>query len=198
MEATIFDREHRTLAHVPRWPILRVNRRQSVAEHSFYVALYAAEIAQAIGWQGPYEQLMLHALTHDLDEIVTGDINSPTKRAMDPGARVQLDAWIDKKMRERSTVDSAWALSDPGEQAKLIVKLADMVEGVLYLCDEKSQGNQNVKNMEAYVWGHLEKFWRDTFVAAFGLSHFVKNRVWGQIVGAAGNSAQGHDRLVAE
>lgn len=197
----MFDREHRTLACVPRWPILRVNRRQSVAEHSFYVALYAAEIAHAIYWDGSFEQLMLHSLTHDLDEIVTGDINSPTKRAMDPGMRAQLAAWTDKKMRERAQPDSAWAIADPGEQAKIIVKLADMVEGILYLADERSSGNGNTKPLEMYLWSHLRRFWQDVFVPAFKLDCNrlgVGGILWDKIIDASESAANGHDRLVSE
>lgn len=193
----MFDREHRTLAHVPRWSILRINRRQSVAEHSFYVALYSAEIAKFIGWTGPYDQLMLHALTHDLDEIVTGDINSPTKKAMSKEARLDFEYWVGKKMCERSDPSGAWALSDPGEQVRAIVKLADIVEGLLYLGDERSQGNTNVGNMETYMWRALDKFWNDEFVPLFKMED-RGNRLLHQIAEAVARAGKDMDRAVLE
>ena len=41
---------YRDMAHVPRWVIARTHRRQSVAEHSYFVALYARQIAIEIGY----------------------------------------------------------------------------------------------------------------------------------------------------
>lgn len=68
------------LGIVPRWAIVRTIRPQSVAEHSFNVAIIASEILQLnphLTAGGPIcrrEQVLWHALTHDCDEAVTGDI----------------------------------------------------------------------------------------------------------------------------
>lgn len=62
---------------VTRWHIVRMVRPQSLAEHTFDVVMIARAIA-AIAGVDDYE-ITKAALLHDLDEIVTGDIPTPTK-----------------------------------------------------------------------------------------------------------------------
>jgi len=179
---------------------MRVNRRQSVAEHSFYVALYAVEIARFIGWEGSYEQLMLHALTHDLDEIVTGDINSPTKRAMSKTAKEDLDHWVSLKMRERSSPNGAWFASYQDEQATAIVKLADHIEGLFYLADEHSMGNRNVQPLIDYVWPRFMKFFGE-FLSTLKLNNGkleTGGALMDEISYAFEKAKHGHDKVVSE
>jgi 5'-deoxynucleotidase YfbR-like HD superfamily hydrolase len=69
----IEDPKFRDLAHVPRWAIARTNRQQSVAEHSYYVTLYAIAIAQEL--EVPITGgFISYCLLHDMDEIHTGDL----------------------------------------------------------------------------------------------------------------------------
>lgn len=76
-----------SLGHVPRWTIVRHVRDQSVAEHSFNVAVIAYEIYERHRGQRDRDwsnvrlpNLLLWALHHDLEECVTGDIPSPAKK----------------------------------------------------------------------------------------------------------------------
>jgi len=62
---------------VMRWHIVRTIRPQSLAEHTFDVVMIARAIAKIAG-VNDYE-ITKAALLHDLDEIVTGDIPTPTK-----------------------------------------------------------------------------------------------------------------------
>ncbi len=62
---------------VTRWHIVRTVRPQSLAEHTFDVVMIARAIAKNAGIDD-YE-IIKAALLHDLDEIVTGDIPTPTK-----------------------------------------------------------------------------------------------------------------------
>jgi len=71
------------LQYVPRWVIVNMDRKQSVAEHSFNVALIVKYIYEA-KFKGSYNvevmnSMMIEALFHDGDEIYTGDIPSPAK-----------------------------------------------------------------------------------------------------------------------
>jgi 5'-deoxynucleotidase YfbR-like HD superfamily hydrolase len=67
-----------------RWHIVRTVRPQSLAEHTFDVTMIARAIAKIAGYED-YE-ITKAALLHDLDEIVTGDIPTPTKeKARDNG-----------------------------------------------------------------------------------------------------------------
>lgn len=193
----MFDRALRTLAHVPRWAILRVNRRQSVAEHSYYVAVYALEIARAIGWKGDLGRLAMVALTHDVDEVVTGDVPSPVKkhgREADP-------EWLRAMLRNRLSPSSLyWTYDDRDEDERCIAKLADMIESILYLCDERSQGNQNTVHMEGYMWEQLKGFWTTVFVPQFKLDLSrlsTGGLLWASIVDAAGTAARSADPVVA-
>lgn len=69
---------------VTRWHIVRTVRPQSLAEHTFDVVMIARAIAKIAGYDD-YE-IIKAALLHDLDEIVTGDIPTPSKkRARDNG-----------------------------------------------------------------------------------------------------------------
>ncbi|MHA2047659.1 MAG: YfbR-like 5'-deoxynucleotidase [Candidatus Thorarchaeota archaeon] len=69
---------------VTRWHIVRTVRPQSLAEHTFDVTMIARAIAKIAGYED-YE-ITKAALLHDLDEIVTGDIPTPTKeKARDNG-----------------------------------------------------------------------------------------------------------------
>lgn len=69
-------------ASVKRWHIVATARSQSVAEHSFNVAMIALELcrklpcATAVGLEAEIMHIALH---HDLDEVIEGDIPSPQK-----------------------------------------------------------------------------------------------------------------------
>ena len=70
---------------VTRWHSVNCHSYPSIAEHSALVALYAREIAARVHPDLSAEQqvtLYELALTHDLSEIVTGDMPSPIKRAL--------------------------------------------------------------------------------------------------------------------
>jgi len=69
---------------VKRWHIVRTVQPQSLAEHTFDVVMIARAIAK-VAAMDDYE-ITKEALLHDLDEVVTGDIPTPTKqRARDNG-----------------------------------------------------------------------------------------------------------------
>lgn len=70
---------------VTRWHIVRTVRPQSLAEHTFDVTMIARAIAKIAGVDD-YE-IIKAALLHDLDEIVAGDIPTPTKE------RARANGW---------------------------------------------------------------------------------------------------------
>lgn len=70
------------LSHVPRWAIVPHTRLQSVADHSFRVAIIADEIRRKAKLDHDKVRplnLLWGALVHDIDECVTGDIPGPVK-----------------------------------------------------------------------------------------------------------------------
>jgi len=115
----------RELAHVPRWCIVRTIRQQSVAEHAFFVARYAATISTLMGVE-PSATMLQYALHHDDEELHSGDIPTPYKR----------------KIRVPETT-SILEIMLSEEEVK-IVKIADMMEAALFLVDEQLMGNKTV------------------------------------------------------
>jgi len=104
---------------VTRWHIVRTVRPQSLAEHTFDVVMIARAIAKIAG-HNDYE-ITKAALLHDLDEIVTGDIPTPTKgRARDNGWNLN-ELYKGITGRELSPDES------------LIVKLADKMADLHWL-----------------------------------------------------------------
>ena len=149
----MFEREIRDAAFLDRWAIVRTLQRQSVAEHSFMVAMYVNDICQILGDRlpmGTHFCALRYALWHDVsDEIFTSDLPGPNKRALlaAPGAREHWDAtlhsWSErtfKNYRERSGLNEAMRLGCY-EEMKLIVKIADWLEAACRMGEETQLGN---------------------------------------------------------
>jgi len=117
--------------HVDRWQIVNVSRTQSLAEHSFNVAMIAREIAIRIGLTSHLADITEWALIHDLPEIATGDIASPLKVYMrnlgdgEDGVE-KLESRISKEYRVTKKAVRETVVND-------IVKLADLIDGIRYL-----------------------------------------------------------------
>lgn len=144
----LFPPELRTASIVPRWSVVWTLNKDTVANHSFYVAIYARQIARVIGWRADIatDLLMFLALTHDLDETITGDIVSPVKEAiLDEG---RANDYIGTKMLERlpalatelalierdvatTVLDECWS----------IIRVADRLDALLFLLGEQRMGN---------------------------------------------------------
>lgn len=123
--------------HVKRWQIVRVAREQTIAEHMYRVYHIAVELAGMMNLS-PARMLNVQnwALLHDLPEVVTGDIATPTKRAMrqavpdqDPVRHIELS--LDRGYR-----DLYLGLKESDPVVLDIVKLADLLEAVNFLMVE--------------------------------------------------------------
>lgn len=129
------------LSHIPRWVIVPLIRSQSVAEHSFNVAMIASEIMQ----RAPQVEVrplnvLWHALTHDIDECVTGDLPSTAKRLLKPD------------------YTSGLVLDKPDIKVTLVehnlVKLADIIEAYTFCA--KNAHSEHAKNVrDHYLYPRL-------------------------------------------
>lgn len=125
------------LQYVTRWNTVPVSKPQSVAEHSWAVAIIALRLADVAEKNGEWlvgevnrGALAIAALYHDAPEVFTGDISTPTKmylkripdvtEALDELENTAGDEYIESKL---------WK----GGRADDILKLADLYESWLYL-----------------------------------------------------------------
>lgn len=123
------------LSSVNRWAIIEMFREQSVAEHSYNVAMIATMILTEIphsmpGWdddiQGHIDRAVEWALVHDLTELSTGDMPSPVKRhlksAIESMEAEVFPQWTKKKVE----ISRDWPL------AYACVKVADWIDAIQF------------------------------------------------------------------
>jgi len=109
------------LADIKRWHIVRMDQKQSVAEHCYFVSLLAMRLASAIG--APVGRCVQYALLHDAPEAWTGDIPSPLK----DGPRLPV-----AEMMGDMNVDGIAPIT------YAVVKVCDIAESIKFL---KRNGN---------------------------------------------------------
>lgn len=136
------DIKHRLrLMQVKRYGIFHMNRDQSVAEHSFNVAMIAIELIEDLDDDDLYGAVVVYSLFHDMDEVLSGDIPSPFKRKL----RNQCPEVI-------PVLDGQPLAND---MVRNIVKLADLLEA-LYYCREFG-GSRSAEEVEEDVQRKLEE-----------------------------------------
>jgi len=112
------------LSNIKRWGIIEMSREQSVAEHSYNVAMISMAIYKNLEFDSPINesQLICWALYHDLPELYTGDIPTPVKKYLDldsfDNEVLPLYAGI-KQLHRDSVIDQ-------------IVKAADYIEAIQF------------------------------------------------------------------
>lgn len=132
---------------------LRYNNRshlqeESVAEHSFFVALFSLRIVQDLKLPEELELRVLRlAVLHDCAESLTSDIPHNVKK-MYPDFTCFLKSVEDHYYSKRWPYFKA-RLED--EVAEAIVKLADNYSVLQFCLNEQQLGNKSPDIMEIYV-----------------------------------------------
>lgn len=145
---------------VKRWTIVRTSVPQSIAEHTFNVVMIARAIAKEAGIDDKY--VIKYALEHDLDEIRTGDIPSPTKKSMAiEGAHVEY-----RGVNKPNEHTVPWAM----------VKAADLIESCWFIT-ENAVG-RHAKEVESYMWDKFNSFLGSTFPDVRRAASTVANRIF--------------------
>lgn len=132
---------------VKRWGIVRMAKQQTLAEHSFNVAMIARAFAKVLDVND--EQITKAALCHDLDEIKTGDIPTPFKDAAREQGVELNDIYQHATGRTLSMRDEK------------IIKLADIVEAA-WFCHEYGMGN-HAENVFAELDKKAAMYLRENF-----------------------------------
>lgn len=113
------------LSSIKRWGIVEMSRPQSVAEHSYNVAMVTLSICNRIGVDESLAvSAMTWALLHDLPEVVTGDIPTSLKQES-PGTFEELES-------RRFPIFSAAKTTFELGGATAITKIADYVDAIQF------------------------------------------------------------------
>ena len=171
-------REHRDLAYIQRWSIMRLHHRQSVAEHCFYVALYATDLAR---WtcgdvlSGDDHQFIARiarfALWHDVEEAWTGDIPGPAKRLLSI-KQYSSDGYFQERF--------GFQKERPTEHEQCILDAAGAIDECMFLAGEMLTGNQSV----AAVYQRSAEKLRKLLVRVFNLHDPQQTAVYDEILRA--------------
>ena len=141
----MFSREYRDLAHVPRWSIIPVVKRQSVAEHSYFVALYAIEICRVIGVpSSDLASILIYAIQHDRSECYISDIPGPVKR----GAGIKDNIYNYERKEDFSYFGDTL---NPSDFEKATIKVADLMDEFAYWWEEARVGNYYAMQMKSVI-----------------------------------------------
>lgn len=134
---TLYD--YLRAGHVKRWHIVNTATTQSIAEHSYLVAIIAMHLAKAKGAPEPViHQAAVWALFHDAVEIRTGDIPTPAKRLLREADREPEGADLGPDIFERidmTLMPQAPFIND-GEPCELVeqcVEMADAIEAAHWI-----------------------------------------------------------------
>lgn len=146
-DSFVIGRFDRNLADVKRWAIVRTIRSQSVAEHSYYVALMMKPLLEHHGYDDPVMIMnaVQYALIHDRDEVLSGDIATPAKRRMTPGAFNALNEEFGLNVPE------------PDPVIKKAAKVLDLLEAAMFLAEECGMGNHRVSDVLLVIRRKLAK-----------------------------------------
>lgn len=143
----------RRLSYVDRYTSIPVSFKENVAEHSYWVALYAALIHQEVSADTTlYAPIVTYALVHDIVECVSGDLvrtfkysTEELKQAVD-AAEEKLVSGFPTELK--SLMSLPWTLiQHEGDNAyvKSVVKLADFVSLHQYMVRERMRGNSEIR-----------------------------------------------------
>jgi 5'-deoxynucleotidase len=145
---TLYD--YLRIGHVKRWHNVNTARDQTVAEHSYMVAVIAVHLANRIDREADPGAVAIAALFHDSPEVVLGDMPTPAKRFLrDFTANPHIFAEMEKALMPAMPY-GVKPIIDP----EPYVKVADKIEAA-YWISENGVGN-HAKIVAAANWRNLE------------------------------------------
>lgn len=144
------------LGHIRRWTISRGVRKESVADHSYYVTLYCLMIHR---WWSIFGDptldidlgdLLSKAVLHDIEECQLGDIPAPVKHGSiklynllhcvsEEIVQDTVNLWVGGYDHAEPTLDT-WRQAKDTTPTGRIVQFADVLSRLSYIAQEV-QGN---------------------------------------------------------
>lgn len=102
--------------YVKRWHTVRLSHDQSLADHTFNVMIIALELAKRVGRSEEERgQILMQALEHDLNEVVTGDIPTPTKKRLSKDSQEHLsNGSVDRIVKVADAMETAFQIWQHG------------------------------------------------------------------------------------
>lgn len=167
------------LRYVRRYSSCRVNHDETVAEHSYYVVLYAMMLADWYENVRPHEmvnyQILMHkAALHDLEESRTGDMPRYFKYSSPEMAQqAHESALVAMRQVANCLVDietaryyvRSWEASKDDSLEGRIVALADFFSVVSFVIQEYSSGNRNATEHIESLDKYFETFYEEKYFA---------------------------------
>ena len=136
------------------WVDLGICNPESVADHSFSTALLSYIIAKRRGLDA--EKAMIMALTHDINEVLTGDIatkpmeslqrvSNKVKHMMENKNHLKMISYLPPGERKRFI--SLWnELESRGSDEAKLVKEVDTLDYIIQIALYSKEGRKNFKS----------------------------------------------------
>ncbi|MFC0214126.1 5'-deoxynucleotidase [Paenibacillus chartarius] len=155
------------LRYIDRWSLMWNTRKESVAEHSFFVAALAHQLCtianEVFGRSVPTERVVSLALFHDVSEVFVGDIPQPVKHNNEK-LRSQFHL-MEREASERLVQAAPQPLRavyrqllvEPDPELYRWVKAADLLDAYLKCVTELAAGNREFTVARQQVQASLDK-----------------------------------------
>ncbi len=150
------------------WAVRGVTNCESVADHSFGVALTALTLSEMVPRDLDREKILTMAILHDLAESVTGDLSLGGSRLLPKGAKAEAETRAMDELLDGLGFAPRWRevwmeFENLANDEARIVRDADRVDLLTQaLVYERNTGTVN-----------LEEFWEFAPVSSF---HFEESR----------------------
>jgi putative hydrolase of HD superfamily len=156
--------------YVHRWSTFHTLHKESVAEHSFFVAFYVLVIGNWVNKNGSRvntKQALERALVHDLDEAYSGDFirsfkhSSPElKFALDNAAR-SFHKQICEKLVPGTlaqNLHTAWVKAKDDTPEGKLVAFCDFLSVASYAVLERHAGNRHISEENTNLANYARNF----------------------------------------
>ena len=134
-----FYDESYALAHITRYSMKPVIRHESVAEHSFFVALGVMALTEVYGFDLPLALMM--AVCHDVAEMEISDVNHMVKKKYPDLALAIKNVETSIVETLPTTIKSCANMYTGNSTEAKIVHLADAMQCMQYSQNEMKMGN---------------------------------------------------------